>query len=498
MILNAEALNNSGCVWAGYSSITEAFKQRHFDESISFIIDDGVLRRQFDLHSRGDVEQTWVLASHMAVGFLSINVGGEWYNALKGLSPSDPRHSLRYRSNNETIGSIQSWAPAVRSQCNLYGIRNKTTTTNEVDAGLEYPLLPEHDYSPVDADSLPIDGILIGSNQTVYPHISAYWIPAPEIGVVSNGSTTRDIASAYLNIIIPYDSNDDGDEYKGIFLPLPNVPDDANRTSAVLFACSVDARWAVSNYDGGPIGDLDQDYVQRTTVQHKRPFGNHKGYQYNFLPIDDGSWRRVQIDTDWLDALTPSLSSSGERYNALAYLLEDVGLGNSTGTVLHWSDVPSVIEGVISTLVADGMSRQGYAANGGNSHIFSDASLLLPWNNSAKDRSRILANEYTFPAPDGEVTKLHCNAWDYLVGLIVLAATSRRRTDPATHANIFDNASAGIERYRTLSTSVRVRAFLTTGVIATHPSDPSDLKILFGDEGAAPGYEELSIDQAYG
>ena len=115
--LSTEALISSGCIWAGYSSLAEAFKQRHFDDEKVLIVDDGVLKRDFVIRTKGEVLETWVLAIHMAVGVLSKNVGEAWYQALNGIAPSSWHHTLRYRLSNETVGSVQGWAPAVRADC---------------------------------------------------------------------------------------------------------------------------------------------------------------------------------------------------------------------------------------------------------------------------------------------------------------------------------------------------------------------------------------------
>lgn len=115
--LSTEALNSSACVWAGYSSLAEAFKQRHFADEVDLIVDDGVLKRDFVIRSKGEVAETWVLAIHMAVGVLSKNVAAAWYDALKGIAPSSWHYTLRYRIFNETTGSVQSWVPVVRADC---------------------------------------------------------------------------------------------------------------------------------------------------------------------------------------------------------------------------------------------------------------------------------------------------------------------------------------------------------------------------------------------
>lgn len=172
--------------------------------------------------------------------------------------------------------------------------------------------------------------------------------------------------SAFLNVLIP--TNQSGDP-------------------GIAFTCSVDARWAMGTYSGGPVGDIDADYVQAATIQNTRPFGpDLQGYQYNFLPINDGSWRRVQIDLDWLNTLTPPLGGNTSGWTTLAALLTDMGMDNSTGAIIDWFDVSTVLETVVAALVADGMSRQGYAANGGSSTHFSDALDILPWDNSASSQ----------------------------------------------------------------------------------------------------------------
>ena len=118
--LTTEALNSSGCIWAGHSSLAEAFKQRHFDSDIDLIVDDGVLKRDFTIRSKDEVAETWVLAIHLAVGVLTRNVAEAWYQALQGISLSSWHRTLRYRIYNETIASVQTWIPAVRADCGLY------------------------------------------------------------------------------------------------------------------------------------------------------------------------------------------------------------------------------------------------------------------------------------------------------------------------------------------------------------------------------------------
>ena len=361
---------------------------------------------------------------------------------------------------------------------------------------------------------------MVETNITTSSNISAQWLTVPEVARLSDDSSTADMPSALLSVQIPYfDSNDTG----------------------MTMSCSVDARWAIGTYSGGPVGDLDVDYVQKATIQNTRPFApDLPGYQYNFLPIDDGSWRRVQIDVDWLNALTPALDSNISNWTSLTALLAAMGVDNSTGVITDSGDISIMLESVVAALVADGMSRQGYADNGGSSVQITDALNLLPWDSSASSQQSILAGTYAFPPPPGTATQLHwavvvsgyayradsvayylaltvlflhavlalghvvyvlwkrvcCDAWDSLVGLLVLTAQSGTLGAPGPGgSDVFKNASAGIRQQRTMSTPVRVRAFPAAG--ATTPSQ-EDVKILFGDQALSAGYLKLEDEKAYG
>ena len=127
--LSVEALNSSGCIWAGYSTLAEAFKQRHFNSDIYPVVDDGILNRAFVIRPRGKVAETWVLAVHVAVGVLAKIAAEAWYEALQGISVSSWRHTLLYRTRNGTVGYVQSWVPAVRTVCNC----NTTSHISEYD-----------------------------------------------------------------------------------------------------------------------------------------------------------------------------------------------------------------------------------------------------------------------------------------------------------------------------------------------------------------------------
>ena len=77
---------------------------------------------------------------------------------------------------------------------------------------------------------------------------------------------------------------------------------------------------------------------------------------------------------------------------------------------------------------------------------------------------------------------------------MALAARSGM-SGPSGAALVFKNASAGIKRYRTMSTPVRLKALATSSVTA---SSQEDVEILFGDQTLPAGYRTIEIDKAYG
>lgn len=154
--LSTAALGLSGCIWSGYSTIEQAFKERHFRERTALSVDDGVLKRDFTTRAYPEVAETWVLGSHMAAGVLSKIVANSWYQALQGIPVSSWHHPLRYRSFNQTIGSFQIWAPAVRTRCgiNTSLFQNSSGLQQEVWFPSSTPISLPH-YSGANLSQVP-------------------------------------------------------------------------------------------------------------------------------------------------------------------------------------------------------------------------------------------------------------------------------------------------------------------------------------------------------
>jgi hypothetical protein len=172
--------------------------------------------------------------------------------------------------------------------------------------------------------------------------ISTLWLETPDneqIGTYYNSNNSYEgLSSAYLNIQIP-------------------VP---NNTVGVLASCSINAGYDVTYY--GPIEPA-------------------VGSDSKIFPLQyDGTWRTVRLKKVWLDTLTPVLDNATS-FTSLSSMLAGIGIDNSIGLILDWhmqdeksntedswGELRATVEGVVSTLVADGMSRIGYERNGGGTN----------------------------------------------------------------------------------------------------------------------------------
>ena len=407
------------------------------------------------------------------------------------------------------------------------------TKTKKVD-GAKYPFLTQYDVS----DDLEV---LLPTNFSYSAQIETQWIDMPQSALLSNGSVTDYLPSAFINIALPNQTNSS----MGTFL-----------------TCSIDARWAMGEYKGGPIapGSFSHSstrYVQTVDLQGTDPFGNLS--------------RSVQMDIDWLSNLTPA-TSNDTTSTSLAAILTAMDLnsvGNLTDVTTVSQVAPALVETVVAAVVADGMSRVGYTAliQAGYQEFY------LPVEPSSSIWPRFMAGKYKFPRPSspGPFTQLDwtvevsglayrvdsnayklalavlfthaalalahfayvvytrilgdarhsflgsvCDTWDSFLGFVVLAARSGVEGNagvvngaggPRDTATLFKNAGAGIERYRTMETEVRIRSKQTHGT--NNPTvqaggtgaSGQQVEILFGgDENtlARAGFRRLEIGKAYG
>lgn len=101
----------------------------------------------------------------------------------------------------------------------------------------------------------------------------------------------------------------------GLVLLLSDGLSSSNSRFSHALSCSVDARWAVGE---NTVTTSQADWAwggysgtTQSVVSSRRPSYDDYGSVRLFLPVNDGSWRRVAISKQWADALTPSLADRG-------------------------------------------------------------------------------------------------------------------------------------------------------------------------------------------
>lgn len=391
-----------------------------------------------------------------------------------------------------------------------------------------YPFLPR--YSAKNDQQL-----LVPANFSNSTRVGTKWVNVPQSALLSNGSVTSDVPSALLNVAIPGNTTN---------------------YTAIVLTCSIDARWAMGDYQGGPITLIPWQYVQSAVMQSPNLFdADAAGDPSNH---DDPSWRPVQIDMDWLESLTPPLDKD-ITYTSLAAILTAtnlVSLENSTNVQQLSHIVQPLVEIVVASLIADGMSRVGFAGLGQVGTQYLNSLSFLPKEPSESIWKAFMAGTYKFPRPatgsytvlDWSVqvsglaypesnaytlalvvlllhaalalahiayvlrTRVFCSTWESFTSLVVLAAKSANKraesgeeADMSDTYSLFRNAGSGIERYRTMKTEVRIRTKQRPGT--NNPASVAasgtgqQVELLFDpDDGrlAQAGFEKLEIGKVYG
>ena len=109
-------LNHSGCNWAGYMPLSEAFKQTHLKMPQKLPINNGIVNQIFVIYYAW---ADFLTASHMASGAYAKNAAQLWYQAMVDSPASSRYYSIRYRDRDATTGLFRSWAPAVGTRCHI-------------------------------------------------------------------------------------------------------------------------------------------------------------------------------------------------------------------------------------------------------------------------------------------------------------------------------------------------------------------------------------------
>ena len=342
---------NNRCISTGYPKLFS-----HFNSVPQFFQWDWTLSMHEPTFSRvlGGTEaaastnpETWAYAPHAATAFRQ---SGFWWDPLWF------GKSHRYGGRASTVASQMA---AVRTVCLQQDVRTNTTS-------LLFPYMREFEFYTWDFAT------------------SAEWSKSISVSTSmwSNDNNSFIDAGRVRTQWIPYST-------QGItagLVVMEAMTNTSVETRSVL-ACAVDARWAKASSQqvDGPL----QAAVGAVAL-HQRQFKPIDGYELNrgevrshgFLPTDSSSWRSIAADMDWLQALTPSVPFFSPTLNvtAPASTLANIfmstnhtSIAKQANTTQYRQNTPfNFWETVISTIVADGLSRIGYARQLGDGTFYAE------------------------------------------------------------------------------------------------------------------------------
>jgi hypothetical protein len=481
-------------------------------------------------------------------------------NFLVDTSTSELAVSKHLRWADRTRFEVDTRVPAVRVQCFPQGVQNLSTgglilnipnlhkwdsyweTHKGNTSGLQSSMQDAYWSDKVDVlqqiqEILYDRGII---NTTASLNMNIFSDTRPLLAIPMDNSKSSDVS---LDIIILF-----RDEL--LFL------DSNNRTN--ILACAVDTRWAsgktvIERRDGGQqyphefegsrvmnrvLTELDH---HRTTFMGKKPFST----------FSDDTFKQVKTHPSWFNVLSPPVSKSlsqatrgsvaeAEANSTTIELL----LGLFQGPDIDTSE--SAVEELISTFVADGVSRSGLFFNQNNSRLL-EAWPYGYWDVQEETLARTMVRQGTagesFPLPrilqGGNATRMELKAiytgyamsasswfdyfciacllthaliavahtslvlwtretsgaWDTILELVALAQASQ---PPKTH--LLENTSAGIAAFKTLGLLATIQA-PNPGVFHTCDDDKplGELQLQLHQDAASRSVAERPIpERLYG
>ena len=330
--------------------------------------------------------QSWTLAPHLATCFLQSAIFTQWASIYFYSRQQNHAAELPARPN-----VVSAKVPVSRVVCIPPTLLDNTTTT------AIFPVLQEFDH-------------YVWRNEATYMSngIVDDIAPVMKIGMRNEIKHLRNAIA---------DANDEeGVIIRSAWVSLPPslgvsssglaimMSADSTSTQPALMGCSIDMRYA----DGyvsteGSTYVLGETTLQSTALKFSAflPSAGPTNSTREFLPVDDGSWTRVDPHRDYLELLTPVVTSSGA--NTIDRVLqENVGLWFSdtigtnkelVGTSNYENDMTGFIEHLVATYMADTLSRIG-------SHQAEPLGSFSPGLSSER--------QYPYIAPYGDW--LRCNA----------------------------------------------------------------------------------------
>ncbi|MCJ1394327.1 hypothetical protein MMC18_007205 [Xylographa bjoerkii] len=514
----AETLNNSGCIWYWTPGLSQYAKELHFNVNIfNVTVFDTVTAREMQRRSSGD---TWALSNMAHIARMAWAIGLQWRDAALSANENWSRFStgssFAFRERTGTVTKVHSPIPAVRTKCGVYGPADFNST--DVFA---YPMMPPYSSAWAANNNY-------GISPELYPNtsvITTRWLrkqTGPNL--TFNHTTVDSYPSAFLTVQVPYPGS---------------------TTQGTVFTCSIDARWAEGNNVGTNVDSTTDIFLQHGEVD-----SNAAVFAYTdmILPVDDGTWRTVDLDISWLEALSPVLNASDNivsnhtlspeilqspGWTTLSSIFQQAGYDNSTGDIDNWSDLAQFTEMIIALLVADGMSRIGLTQNSGTANQIGDFGgsyfpWLRDWNSLV---SALLSGGSAISPPDpkdGPTTSLDWTVFiegysyaadskAYYLALTVvfvymalalthIGYTLRKRWfsncwnevpkllalgHNSTPSELLENTSAGIEAHATNRLTLKVR------VPVTKAGEQERVCLVVGLDTREFGYRRVEVGKKY-
>jgi len=284
---------------------------------------------------------TWVSTAHDSVGLLQASTYLSWSNALSYLAETGSvwEYPNYFRLSNASSKTATAAAelPVVRVKCLPF---SKIALTGEV---LGFPVLAEYDDDA--RDDLQIINVTDVIHQKLRENPEEYgdqirsWILAVGVQLPPHPGQ-----SASLGVILISLQRR---------VPLPRaVP---------MQTCSIDARWA----KGKSFIRETTTSIQTVSINDERTITIESELEdfissTSFSPPKDGTWRRVEITTDWFNQLTPrelvrnydeDTSLNQTIVESILTPLAPFNKGKTTITALR------KVEFALGLVFADGMSQ---------------------------------------------------------------------------------------------------------------------------------------------
>lgn len=281
--------------------------------------------------------EAWTLAPHVATSKVLTDL---W---------SDPHWQTgRNKSTGLLSGETTSKAAVVRTVCSP-DIQNTRNDTYEV----MLPVLPEYNIWSQINDGKG-DSRRIRLSHSLWSNSNASLINSPYLTTVFV-QPDLDMAAVTTGVIVVGSLRKSGDRF--------------------VLSCSVDARWnhalhtMTASKDNG-IGNSGNPISAKLSGRNKQTDLRNKT-----LPINDGSWRHISADKDWLEGAIGYPTLFNDRFQPHAASdqgtkVKTTALGMLIMTRVHdsmkaeadledWLAFKPPIESVISTAFADALSRTG-------------------------------------------------------------------------------------------------------------------------------------------